>query len=263
MALSFWRIGWSLILCALWLSCYAKQGAAVPAHPPPLATLPPGSALPSEAACAARVQRAAWEPHPENYQANHRVPTARQIAGLAPWGLDIGLAPRSDTIRRQITGDFTGTTDEILKWVACKWGIDGDIIRAEAFTESTWQQNHRGDWTTERSLCPPGTWGGNGCYQSYGIFQIKYTYQRTAWPMSRDDTAFNAEYAYGYIRNCYEGQTTYLGDFTPVSGYPHYHAGDIWGCVGMWYSGRWYSPDALTYIKSVQKALARKAWLTE
>ena len=44
------------------------------------ATLLPGAQLPSEAECAVRVHRSSWEPRPDNYAANHRVPTAQQIA---------------------------------------------------------------------------------------------------------------------------------------------------------------------------------------
>jgi hypothetical protein len=32
--------------------------------------------------------------------------------------------------RNDVTGDYTGTTDEILQWLSCKWGIDIDMIRA-------------------------------------------------------------------------------------------------------------------------------------
>jgi hypothetical protein len=173
----------------------------------------------------------------------------------------MGLAPESDSIRKQITGNFTGTTDEIFQWVACKWGIDTDLIRAQAIQESGWYQGNRGDWTTDERLCPPGTWEGDGCYQSYGILQIKYTYNQTAWPMSRDDTAFNAEYVYGYIRNCYEGHIPFLKEYPPVQGYPSYHAGDIFGCIGEWYSGRWYDQPAINYINQVKTILANKTWL--
>lgn len=215
-------------------------------------TLLSGAQLPSEAGCAVRVHRSSWEPRPDNYAANHRVPTAQQIAGLAPWGPG-----------RQITGNFTGTTDEILQWVSCKWGIDVNIVRAQAIAESNWHQNQRSDQTNDASLCPPGTWNGTSCYQSYGILQIKYVDSKTAWPMSRDDTAFNAEYTYRSIRGCYEGWTTYsyLYDRTPVVGYPRYHPGDIWGCVGSWYSGSWYDQGALAYIKSVKMYMANKQWL--
>ena len=237
--------------------------------PPPAAssiaggfgTLPPGAALPDEQSCAARVHRSSWEPRTDNTAANHRVPTQQQIAQLTPWGPAIGVDPKADALRKQITGNFTGTTDEILQWVACKWGVDENIVRAEAVVESDWHQSQLGDYTTDRTLCPPGTWDGSGCYQSYGILQLKYYYFQSAWPMSRDDTAFNAEYVYGVIRTCYEGWTTYLNDSVPVAGYPKYHAGDIWGCLGRWYSGEWYSQPAIDYINKVKNALTNKEWL--
>ena len=224
-------------------------------------TLPPGAQLPSEAECAAHVRRSSWEPRPGNSVANHTVPTAQQIAGLVLWEPDNGQDAKVNTLGRQITGNFTGTTDEILQWVACKWGINVNIVRAQAVVESHWHQNDRGDQTNDARLCPPGTWNGTSCYQSYGLLQIKYVDNKTVWPMSRDDTAFNAEYTYRSIRGCYEGWATYLYERTPVAGYPRYHPGDIWGCVGWWYSGSWYDQGALTYIKSVKMYLANKPWL--
>lgn len=223
-------------------------------------TLSLEATLPSEKECSARVRRSAWEPRPENSTTNHSVPTPQQISRMEPWGPSIGLDSKADTIRKQITGKFTGTTDEIFQWIACKWGIDEDIIRAEAVTESTWYQSERSDWATDSSLCPPGTWNGTGCYQSYGILQIKYSDNTSVWPMSRDDTAFNAEYTYGSIRACYQGWTSYLYDRTPTPGYPRYHAGDLWGCIGTWYSGSWYDRGAINYIESVKTHLANKEW---
>src|SRR5207253_2386021 len=43
------------------------------------ATLPPGTALPGDAECAARVRRDPWEPRPANAAANHTVPTDAQL----------------------------------------------------------------------------------------------------------------------------------------------------------------------------------------
>jgi len=225
------------------------------------ATLPPGSALPSESACASRVQQSSFEPRPDNYTANHTVPTASQIANLHPWDPSIGMDAKSDSLRRQITGNYTGTTDEILQWVACKWGVDVNIVRAEAVTESSWHQSQLGDYTNTQSLCPPGTWNGSSCYQSYGILQIKYTYFQSEWPMSRNDTAFNAEFVYGWLRNCYEGWADYLYQLTPAPGYPRYHAGDIWGCLGFWFSGAWYTQDAINYINITRGHYTQQPWL--
>lgn len=242
--------------------------ASVSATPPPAAsisggftTLPPGATLPTEQECAARVHRSSWEPRPDNNAANQRVPTQEEIALLAPWNQTIGVDPKANSLLVQINGDFTGTTDEILQWAACKWGIDENIVRAEAVVESYWHQNYQGDYTTDKSACPPGTWDGKGCYQSYGLLQIKYIYFQGSWPMSRDDSAFSIEYALGVIRTCFEGWTTYLSDRTPQPGYPGYHAGDIWGCLGRWYSGSWYDQGALNYIQKVKTAMADQAWL--
>jgi hypothetical protein len=233
------------------------------APPPPsnTSTLPPGSSLPSESACADRVSYSSFEPRLDNNTANHSVPSAAQIAALQPWTPTIGMDGKSDSLRRQITGNFTGTTDEIFQWVACKWGIDVNIVRAEAVVESNWHQSQLGDYTTDQSLCPPGTWNGSSCYQSYGVLQIKYTYFKSEWPMARQDTAFNAEFVYGWLRNCYEGWADYLYNVTPAPGYPRYHAGDIWGCVGFWFSGSWYTQGAIDYIAKVQQYYNQKPWL--
>ena len=222
--------------------------------------LAPGAALPSEAYCAAHMQRASWEPRPQNTAANQRIPSGAQLAALSVWGAAMGLDPRADQLRQQMTGGFTGTTDEILQWVACKWGVPVDVVRAEAVVESSWLQSTQGDQTSDQSVCPPGTWSGGSCDQSYGILQIMYQYNASAWPMSRDDTAFSAEYVYGMIRACYEGWTTYLRAMTPLPGYPAYRAGDLWGCLGRWYSGGWYDQGAIDYIAKVKAVYDQKPW---
>lgn len=223
-------------------------------------TLAPGSALPDDASCAARVHRAAFEPRPENGAANSRAPTSGELAGLTQWGPDSGLSPKADAYRARITGRFTGTTDEIIQWAACKWGFDVNMVRAQAVQESAWRQSTRGDLTSDVGLCPPGAWDGQQCYQSYGLLQIKYFYFASAWPMSRDDTAFNADFVLGVIRTCYEGWTTYLSERTPEPGYAPYHAGDLLGCLGRWFSGGWYDHGAITYIAAIRGQLARHTW---
>lgn len=239
-------------------SATANAPEALPANSS--ATLPPGAALPSEATCAARVHRSSWEPRPANRAANSRVPTAAQIAGLKPWGSAMGMDPRADALRKQMKGNFTGTTDEILQWAACKWGFNPDVLRADAVVESYWQQSQRGDYTSNQQYCPPGSWDGAGCFQSYGLFQIKWYFFKDAFPMAQTTTAFSAEYAYGILRACYEGWSTYLKQGTPLPGYPSYRAGDLWGCLGRWYSGWWYTQDALQYIAKVKTTLANKTW---
>jgi len=62
-----------------------------------------------------------------------------------------------------------------------------------------------------------------------------------------------------WLRACFDGYDTWLSN-QPRSTQP-YTAGDIWGCVGAWYSGNWYDSMAQTYIAEVKQYLANQAWL--
>jgi len=200
-----------------------------------------------------------------NGAVNHSVPTSAQLQGYNT-GSWTGYADPALAIHARVTGNFTGTTDELIQWAACKWGFDEDVVRAQAQTESNWYQRGGvagqglGDYTRDMSLCPPGTWDGQGCFQSYGLLQAKYIYSQSAWPMIRDDTAFNLDFVYGWRRACFEGHITWLHQ-AGTPGYPDYAAGDLWGCVGQWFSGGWYDGGAIAYIGTVQKHLADKDWL--
>ena len=55
-----------------------------------------------------------------------------------------------------MTGNFTGTTDEIIQWTACKWGIDEDVVRAQAAKETYWFQKNVGDFSADPTRCVPG-----------------------------------------------------------------------------------------------------------
>jgi autotransporter family porin len=195
-------------------------------------TLPVGAALPSDADCAARV-RAANEVRPQNTTYNHTK----------------GFGPPSNPpqpLYARITGNFTGTTDEILQWGACKWGIDEDIVRAQAVKESYWTQTNVGD-------------GGD----SFGILQVR----QSAWGWAfnngvgdpKSSTAYNVDVALAARRNCFEGNETWLNT---VERGKDYAAGDIWGCVGLWFSGRWYTPDSVSYINDVQNDYNSRTWET-
>jgi hypothetical protein len=81
--------------------------------------------------------------------------------------------------------------------------------------------------------------------------------QNGTFPFNRDSTAFAVDYLAADLRGCYEGWEHWLGS----SGTPAYTAGDIWGCVGSWYSGDWHSSDADGYISRVQGELANFTWL--
>lgn len=210
-------------------------------------TLPPGSALPDDATCAGRVRDVA-ELRPDNATAN----TTRGTAANATF-------PR-------VTGNFTGSTDELIQWAACKWGIDEDIVRAQIAKESAWHQSAKGDLTTTLSSCLPLVLTGAAtCPESLGLGQVRYLYHGTAFAEDQRSggagayrsSAYNLDYTYAVWRSCYEGNETWLNTVERGSSYG---AGDVWGCLGVWYSGRWHTAAAEGYISAVQQYLADRVW---
>ncbi len=224
-------------------------------------TLPPGSALPSGADCAWQVKL-----RPENKRVNESFNATPGNQGIAPDFFPYGSGdPRANTeIGVRVDGAFTGTTDEILQWAACKWGIDEDMVRAQAAIESWWHQDALGDWTSDLDCCAPGHGlGVDGqpglCPESFGILQNRYPYEQSAWPGIADSTAFNADLTYAIWRASFEGYEWWLNDVE--HGEP-YAAGDAWGCFGRWFSGRWHTPAAEDYIDRVQDYLGQRIWET-
>jgi len=233
-----------------------------PAPPAPahFGTLAPGARLPSDAQCAAWVRAT---PYKENKGAN-KGPNSR--TGLHVDGsLFSGDAPAAASrIAPRIDGAFTGTTRQILRWVACKWGIDEDIVYAQAAIESWWRQDTLGDWDSDASACPPGHGiGADGkagqCPQSYGILQDRWPYMKQGWPGFGNSTAMDADMAYGIWRACFEGYETWLNTVDRGS---QYAAGDAWGCVGRWFSGRWHTSAAEGYVTRVKQYESQKIWTT-
>ncbi len=219
-------------------------------------TLPPGSALPSGARCARWVRaRPLAESKGVNLPFNHTPgqPVSGNFLASDEPQADQQIVPR-------INGDFTGTTAEILRWAACKWGISQDIVFAQAAVESWWRQTTLGDWQT--SGCPPGHGPGvDGrpglCPQSWGILQNRYPFEPSSWPWIATSTAMNADAAYAIWRSCYDGYETWLNTVPHVGSYT---AGNVWGCVGRWDAGRWFGPQADQYIAKVKRDLRNRVW---
>jgi hypothetical protein len=219
-------------------------------------TLPPGAELPSGAYCAGLVDST---PLPENRSAN-KLYNSREGGHVGARFLS-GDGPMAQRLAKRVNGDFTGTTIDILRWAACKWGINQDIVFAQAAAESWWQQDTLGGWTTDRADCPPGDKPGQSgkpgeCPVTYGILQN--TYGHGGWPAIARSTAMNADAAYANWRACYDGYETWLNSM-PRGG--QYHAGNVWGCLGAWFSGQWLNPPALGYIAQVKEYMHEKIWL--
>jgi hypothetical protein len=159
--------------------------------------------------------------------------------------------------RNNVTGNFKGTTTEILQWAACKWGIDEDLIRADAVQESNWHQNELGD------VCGPV---GEA---SYGILQVKNldcsgSPVHGGYPQTQQSTALNADWWAAHIRSCYDGDFYDGGSWlyngqtvdqiAAVNGWNYV----LWGCIGFHFSGDWNPTQQ--YVQQVQQILAAKPW---
>jgi hypothetical protein len=233
--------------------------AAAVAAPDRFATRPPGAALPGGAQCARWVRAA---PAPENKRPNAAANRRTgQRVGADVFSGDQRAATR---IGARVDGAFTGSTEDILRWAACKWGVDEDLVRAQAAVESWWLQSTLGDWTTDGARCAPGHGlGADGragqCPESFGILQDRHPYQKSAWPAVETSTAMNADLAYAIWRACFEGYEGWLNDEERGR---QYAAGDQWGCVGRWFSGRWHTADSAEYIRRVRDYLDRRIWAT-
>lgn len=205
-------------------------------------TRPPGADLPSDAQCAAMV-RSADEVRPANRKANRTRGTNR-----------------ADDFPR-VTGNFAGTTDEILQWVACKHGIDEDLVRAQIAVESWWRHSTPGDLTTDQSLCHPDVRGGVRCPESVGLGQVRFQFHTPAFEDSNAirSAAYNLDYTYEYWRRCFEGEFTWLNG---VERGRTYRPGDALGCAGVWFAGRWYAAGAQGYMDLVQQYVDTRIWET-
>jgi hypothetical protein len=73
-----------------------------------------------------------------------------------------------------------------------------------------------------------------------------------------NSSAYNLDYTYASWRACYEGVYTWLGG--------GYAAGDVWRCVGVWFSGQWSAGSYEAYLytapDSVRHHYDSKTWLT-
>ncbi len=210
-------------------------------------TRAPGSALPDGETCAHWVlSTPSEENRPENTEQNTTTVEVTVDIDGAFGGWNERLAPR-------VVGDFTGNTEQILRWVACKWGFDEDITRARAVTESSWLMSTAGDVTDDVELCDLLDLEAP-CAQSYGLLQVKGTVHGGTYPFTTLSTAFGAEYAMAWLRACFEGSFTWLAD-------DGYAAGDEWGCVGAWFSGEWWDEAAGGYVDEVRGHLRDESWL--
>lgn len=143
----------------------------------------------------------------------------------------------------KVTGRFTGTTDEILQWAAHKWGFDEDLFRAVAAAESWWDQT-----------------AGGAEHQGGGLMSPSWEWAPGLLPMGMASTAVNVDYFAATMRWYFDGRATWFND---VERGRQYAAGDLWGCIGAWYAGRWHTSEAEWYVDHVKDYLDQRVWERE
>ncbi len=280
------------------------SSASAPSMSPPppggfFKLVPPGGwgSLHSGGLCRPLVHSSTWEPRPDNSKRNHVMPDPRAVHAAfvdRPRAVDGAQDARWDTwLLPRVDGQFTGTTDEIFQWGACKWGLPDDLLRAIAVRESTWYQYETypsgrcvpnfgcGDTfkktsSTSRAFCAAlarrgydyqRDLGPGNCPKTFSIVGVM-SWQDPQWgawpedqngtfPFNRDSTAFAVDYLASQLRGCYEGWESWLDG----TGKGRYAVGDLWGCVGAWYAGDWHSDAADGYISRVRHELDTRPWL--
>jgi outer membrane biosynthesis protein TonB len=251
----------ALVALAL-LAAQALGGLLAPAaSAAPVAyfgTLPPGSALPSEADCAARVRRHGWEPVPANAARNGAV-------NIRVPRLTADPENRRPDFAQRVSGGFAGTTDELRQFYACKWGLDEVHLGAVMHYESEWRQAMLGDFRpltnpdgTRNAACQPG-YLTDPCPESFGITQVRVTFYPGTAPGAIASTSFNLDYYGASQRACFEGLTTWLR--TAPRG-QEYGPGNLLGCAGWWYNGgSWMLEETSgTYRRNVQARITNPPW---
>ena len=228
-------------------------------------TLRPHAKLPSANTCATEVlSQPSSEGIPANVGANHTMPDPSDLKKFHARPVWSNKIRKRDFAK--VDGDFTGTTDQIIQWASCKWGVDENAMRAESWYETFWIQSTAGDKRTDYAECHTPNWNGwdgTECWQSYGIFQTKVL-DFNVWPETRDSTAFNSDFRGAYLRACLNGDVAYLTRSTPEPGYPKVRKANLdykfWGCLGQWASGGWYDVGSIEYITSVRRTALAARW---
>ena len=89
--------------------------------------------------------------------------------------------------------------------------------------------------------------------------QVRYTSHGEAYEDANAirSSAYNVDYTYAVWRECYEGRLGWLND---VERGRTYRSGDMEGCLGVWFAGRWYANGAQDYISRVKDTRDRRVW---
>ncbi len=220
----------------------------------------PGSTPLSDAE-AAQLVRPAAETRPGNAGANSYRPTAAELDAFRNGQVDRygRTAVQYNPLTAYVTGGFSGSTDDILQWVARKWGIPEDIVRSVAINESSWNMSQLGD---RRTVTNPSGYpaqarisGTSDVYESMGIMQVRWSPQglhQGTEPLRWKATAFNADYWGSVVRYYFDGLCYWCG--------PGYAAGQAWASIGAWYNPDPWLTGSLAYVDSAKSHMLQRPW---
>lgn len=255
---------------------------AMPAHAAYFGWLPPHATLPTN--CMTSIPVTA-ETVPANAAANAAVPTLTRLQAF--WAQPNGdvqgqgwtFLPNSDW--RNVRGDFAHynanpSTDMLIRWAACKWGVDENALRAQAWEESTWNQARHGDYGTGTAYCEadgglftalyrPAT---NDCYASHSIIQMRLVPNGfwTMYPQVINSTGFALDAMGAMLRGCINGDMSQFFGGSYLAQYESDLAGPDYSnlyanCQGEHYSGNYGDPAALNYESYLANWEATQPWL--
>lgn len=212
-----------------------------------LSNLPPAATLPTEASCATAANQSnfpetsSWNVDDgTGWNANNQIWTTPSYF-FTNAGSQIAY-PNIDFAN--VDGNYTGSTQDIIRWAACKWGADEDWAYAESQEETGGWHNdcaqlHGGIGCGEGGDCsnPDGSQISGSSYAnlsflgfattnssggfvgpdsvtadclttwaSWGIIQSKVNYAEWyTWPMIAISTAWGEDYRWAKYRSCMNG----------------------------------------------------------
>ena len=207
------------------------------------------------------------ETRSENSPANDYVPSSSELASFYSATNQYGQTNvQFNRLYRYVDGRdglSDPSTDDLIEWVAHKWGIPENWIRAQMVQESYWRMSTLGD----RSSVPGGWYGlyppsaripgSNEVYESMGIAQVKWSPDGSVGagtePLRWKSTAFDLDYYAATVRYYFAGYCSWCG--------PGYGAGQQWNSIGAWFNPYpWGNTGQESYIRSVQTELGRGIW---
>ena len=144
--------------------------------------------------------------------------------------------------RCTVSGNFVGSTDEIIQWAAWKWGVDEDVIRSVAVTELGLAPGRRGQ---RRRHLRAGRQVKDRCWREAATAGRERSLGRTRRRPTRPPRP-------GVPARAYQGRETWLGG--------GYRAGTAGGASGSGSRATGTTREPRNQIARVKQSVAARPW---